>query len=69
MVEADIRAISDALADLARRHRDTVMAGRSNLQQAVPITFGYKMATMLAAFERHTQRLQELRYSKDDSAC
>ena len=37
------------------------MAGRSNLQQAVPITFGYKMATLLAAFERHKQRLAELR--------
>jgi 3-carboxy-cis,cis-muconate cycloisomerase len=37
------------------------MAGRSNLQQAVPITFGYKMATLLAAFERHKQRLYELR--------
>jgi 3-carboxy-cis,cis-muconate cycloisomerase len=36
------------------------MAGRSNLQQAVPITFGYKMATILAAFERHKQRLAEL---------
>jgi 3-carboxy-cis,cis-muconate cycloisomerase len=37
------------------------MAGRSNLQQAVPITFGYKMATLLAAFARHKQRLNELR--------
>jgi len=37
------------------------MAGRSNLQQAVPITFGYKMATLLAAFERHKRRLHELR--------
>jgi 3-carboxy-cis,cis-muconate cycloisomerase len=37
------------------------MAGRSNLQQAVPITFGYKTATLLAAFDRHKQRLQELR--------
>jgi 3-carboxy-cis,cis-muconate cycloisomerase len=37
------------------------MAGRSNLQQAVPITFGYKVATYLAAFERHKQRLKELR--------
>jgi 3-carboxy-cis,cis-muconate cycloisomerase len=37
------------------------MAGRSNLQQAVPITFGYKMATLLAAFERHKQRLKELK--------
>src|SRR5215469_16280110 len=50
LIEADIDAIADALADLARRYRDTVMAGRSNLQQAVPITFGYKMATILAAF-------------------
>ena len=33
-----------ALANLARRHRDTPMVGRSNLQQAIPITFGYKMA-------------------------
>ena len=37
------------------------MAGRSNLQQAVPITFGYKAATWLAGFERHRQRLSELR--------
>ena len=37
------------------------MAGRSNLQQAVPITFGYKVATWLSAIERHQQRLAELR--------
>jgi len=61
LVEADLNAIADALADLARKYRDTPMAGRSNLQQAVPITFGYKMATLLAAFERHKKRLAELR--------
>jgi 3-carboxy-cis,cis-muconate cycloisomerase len=61
LVEADIVAIADALAGLAKRYRDTPMAGRSNLQQAVPITFGYKCATWLAAFERHRQRLEELR--------
>jgi 3-carboxy-cis,cis-muconate cycloisomerase len=61
LVEADIVAIADALAGLARRYRDTPMAGRSNLQQAVPITFGYKAATYLAAFERHRARLAELR--------
>ena len=61
LVEADIDAIADALGSLARRYRDTPMAGRSNLQQAVPITFGYKMATVLAAFGRHKQRLKELR--------
>ena len=37
------------------------MAGRSNLQQAVPITFGYKMAALLAGFERHRQRLAQLK--------
>src|SRR5690348_18344804 len=61
LVEAEIAGICDALAALARKYRDTPMAGRSNLQQAVPITFGYKMATMLAAFERHRQRLAQLK--------
>src|SRR6266566_1644634 len=61
LIEADLVAISDALAALAKRYRDTPMAGRSNLQQAVPITFGYKVATYLAAFERHKQRLQQLK--------
>src|SRR6266478_8529233 len=61
IIEKDIDDISDALAALAKKYRDTPMAGRSNLQQAVPITFGYKCATYLAAFERHKQRLKELR--------
>jgi 3-carboxy-cis,cis-muconate cycloisomerase len=61
LVEADIEKIAAALADLARRYRLTPMAGRSNLQQAVPITFGFKAASLLAAFQRHRQRLKELR--------
>ncbi len=61
IVDADLTAISAALANLARKYRDTPMAGRSNLQQAIPITFGYKVATILAAVERHRQRLAELR--------
>src|ERR1700756_2105240 len=61
IVETEIDGICAALAELAKKYRDTPMVGRSNLQQAVPITFGYKMATMLAAFERHKQRLKELK--------
>ena len=61
LIEEEIDGICAALAKLARKYRDTPMAGRSNLQQAVPITFGYKMATLLGAFERHKQRLKELR--------
>jgi 3-carboxy-cis,cis-muconate cycloisomerase len=61
IVEDDLAALSAGLADLARRHRDTPMIGRSNLQQAVPVTFGYKMAGLLSAVERHRERLDQLR--------
>ncbi|HEX3970500.1 MAG TPA: 3-carboxy-cis,cis-muconate cycloisomerase [Stellaceae bacterium] len=61
LVEAELKAISKALAGLAKKYRDTPMAGRSNLQQAVPITFGFKAATLLSGFDRHLERLKELR--------
>ena len=61
LVEADLRAIAESLAGLAAKYRDTPMAGRSNLQQATPITFGYTCAVLLAGFQRHLQRLAELR--------
>jgi 3-carboxy-cis,cis-muconate cycloisomerase len=61
IIEKEIDGIADALAALAKKYRDTPMAGRSNLQQAVPITFGYKVATMLAGFERHKERLAQLK--------
>jgi len=60
-IDADIRALRGILADLAARHRDTPMAGRTHLQQALPVTFGYKVAIWLAMFDRHQQRLAELR--------
>src|SRR3954468_20824477 len=53
LVEKDLDAIADALAGLARKYRDTPMAGRSNLQQAVPHTFGFKAAVLLAGIDRH----------------
>src|SRR5437868_7853210 len=61
IVEQDLDAIAASLAGLARKYRDTPMAGRSNLQQATPITFGYKCAVLLAGFQRHLERLAELR--------
>jgi 3-carboxy-cis,cis-muconate cycloisomerase len=61
LVEDDLNAICASLTELAKKYRDTPLAGRSNLQQAVPITFGFKMAVLLAAFERHRARLAELR--------
>jgi 3-carboxy-cis,cis-muconate cycloisomerase len=61
LVENEMEAIAGVLADLSRRYRDTPMAGRSNLQQAVPLTFGFKMAALLAAMQRHRERLAQLR--------
>ncbi|MGH7115717.1 MAG: class-II fumarase/aspartase family protein [Stellaceae bacterium] len=61
LLEADLGAARGHLADLARRHRDTPMAGRTNLQHALPVTFGYKAAVWLSALDRHAARLAELR--------
>jgi 3-carboxy-cis,cis-muconate cycloisomerase len=37
------------------------MAGRTHLQQALPVTFGYKVAVWLSMFDRHAERLAQLR--------
>jgi len=61
LVERDIQAVRGLLAGLAARYRDTPMAGRTHLQHALPITFGYKCAVWLSMFDRHAERLVELR--------
>ncbi len=61
LVETELAAIANALAKLAKDHRDTPMIGRSNLQQAIPVTFGYKMAGLLSAILRHQERLAQLK--------
>lgn len=61
LVSVDLKAISNALAVLAEAHAQTPMAGRTHLQHALPISFGYKCATWLSAIDRHCTRLQELK--------
>jgi 3-carboxy-cis,cis-muconate cycloisomerase len=61
IVEDDIAALRGILAGLAKKHRDTAMAGRTHLQQALPVTFGYKAAIWLAMLDRHAARLAELK--------
>lgn len=61
LLEQDLNALIDALAHLARTHRNTVMAGRTFQQQAAPITFGYKVAVWLDEMLRHKERLSELK--------
>lgn len=60
LIQESLRAILTALVDQAQRHRDTVMAGRTHLQQALPTTFGLKCATWALPLIAHQQRLQQL---------
>jgi 3-carboxy-cis,cis-muconate cycloisomerase len=61
IVEREMAAVAAALANLAQKYRDTPMAGRTHLQQALPITFGYKCAIWLSMLQRHAERLRELK--------
>ena len=58
---ADLDRLIAAFAAQARRHRDTVMAGRTHAQQALPITFGYKVALWLDPLITMRERLAQLR--------
>ncbi len=61
LISADLDAVAAALAKLANDHAETPMAGRTHLQHALPVSFGYKAATWLSGIDRHRARLNELR--------
>jgi 3-carboxy-cis,cis-muconate cycloisomerase len=61
LIDADLAELRGILVGLAATYRDTPMAGRTHLQQALPITFGYKAAVWLSMFDRHAERLEQLR--------
>jgi 3-carboxy-cis,cis-muconate cycloisomerase len=58
---ADLGAAAGACAALAEAHRGTVLAGRTLLQQAVPVTFGLKAAGWLVGLDETRLRLAEVR--------
>ncbi len=61
LIEADLVSLAWALYELAGTHRDTPLVGRSQMQQALPITVGYRAAGWLAPLLRHIERLGQLR--------
>ncbi len=61
MIRATLLATIRALAVQADRHRHAVMAGRTHLQHALPITFGLKCAVWLQPLLAHVERLDQLR--------
>jgi 3-carboxy-cis,cis-muconate cycloisomerase len=58
-VAGDLDTLAHGLAALATTHHSTVMVGRTWMQQALPITFGAKVAGWLDAIDRHRERLRE----------
>jgi 3-carboxy-cis,cis-muconate cycloisomerase len=61
LLAADLDRLIAAFSKLARAHRDTVVAGRTHAQQALPITFGYKVALWLDPLLTMRERLAQLR--------
>ncbi|MGB0662629.1 MAG: class-II fumarase/aspartase family protein [Pontibacterium sp.] len=49
----------DSLASIAKEHGQTLIAGRTRTQQAVPMSFGYKAALWFSPFLRHLERLEQ----------
>ncbi len=60
VLREDLTELVRVLAKLAKSHRSTAEVGRTHGQQAVPISFGYKVAVGAAEVLRHRQRLDEL---------
>jgi 3-carboxy-cis,cis-muconate cycloisomerase len=58
-IAADLNRLIDALVELATEHRSTIVVGRTWMQQALPTTFGLKVAGWLDAVNRHRVRLRE----------
>ncbi len=61
IIYASLRRIEMDLLNMAERHADTLMVGRTHGVQALPVTFGYKVAVWAREIRRNIQRLKECR--------
>ncbi len=57
----DLRTVEANLLELAKKHRNTVMAGRTHGQPGLPITFGFKVAVWAREVRRHIERVKEIK--------
>ena len=57
IIAGDLGRVREAAAELAVRHRKTLMAGRTHGVVAEPITFGFKAAGWVAELDRTMARL------------
>ncbi len=57
IIYQNLRELEGLLLDLAQKHAATPMIGRTHGQQALPTTFGFKVAVWVCELRRHIQRL------------
>lgn len=60
-MERDIRSIKGNLIEIALKYKGTPMAGRTHVDHAVPLTFGFKCAVWLDEMNRHMDRWEEMK--------
>ena len=60
LLKKELLLLEEAIRDLARQHKSTVMIGRSHAIHGEPITFGFKLAGWLAETLRNKDRLNSL---------
>ncbi|PVE52256.1 adenylosuccinate lyase family protein [Rhizobium rhizogenes] len=59
LINTSLATANMALGELAVTHRDTLQAGRTHGQHALPMTFGFKVTGWLEEIRRNRQRLQD----------
>jgi len=59
LMTGDLAGVREAAADLALKHRKTLMAGRTHGIVAEPTTFGFKVAGWVAELDRSIERLEQ----------
>jgi 3-carboxy-cis,cis-muconate cycloisomerase len=59
IIDKDVNELICVLKRLTHEHRDTLMAGRTAGQQALPTTFGLKTIVWLEEILRHQERLSQ----------
>ena len=59
LITGDLAGVREAAADLALKHRKTLMAGRTHGIVAEPTTFGFKVAGWVAELDRSIERLEQ----------
>ncbi|MCV9879342.1 adenylosuccinate lyase [Brenneria izbisi] len=61
IVFRDTQLLAVELKRLSKKHQYTLMTGRTHGMQALPTTFGFKLAVWLDEFVRHLERLREIK--------